>query len=145
MEYRPLGKTGLTASVAGLGGGGNTRLGLGRGASFDDCMAVVRTAVDLGVNFLDTAEAYGTEEIVGAATRYYDRDRLVISTNAIFKAGEDTADRLFNQVRSALATSKRYTRAVLPPAILACSSSGTPARISARIFRDWGNVDSLCG
>src|SRR5262249_1983987 len=43
------------------------------------------------------------------------------------------------------ATSKRYTRAVLPPAILACSSSGTPARISARIFRDCGNVDSLCG
>ena len=35
-----------------------------------------------------------------------------------------------------LATSKRYTRAVLPPAIFACSSSGTPARISARIFRD---------
>ena len=44
-----------------------------------------------------------------------------------------------------LATSKLYTRAVLPPAILACSSSGTPSRISARIFRDWGNVDSLCG
>src|SRR3954447_20091311 len=43
------------------------------------------------------------------------------------------------------ATSKLYTRAVLPPAILACSSSGTPARISARIFRDWGKVDSLCG
>src|ERR1700730_18273367 len=42
-----------------------------------------------------------------------------------------------------LATSKLYTRAVLPPAILACSSSGTPARISARILRDWGNVDSL--
>jgi len=31
------------------------------------------------------------------------------------------------------------------PAIFACSSSGTPARISARIFRDWGNVDSLWG
>ena len=42
-------------------------------------------------------------------------------------------------------TSKLYTRAVLPPTILACSSSGTPARISARIFCDWGNVDSLCG
>lgn len=42
-------------------------------------------------------------------------------------------------------TSKLYTRAVLPPAILACSSAGTPARISARIFCDWGNVDSLCG
>jgi hypothetical protein len=36
------------------------------------------------------------------------------------------------------ATSKRYTRAVLPPAILACSSAGTPARKFARILRDWG-------
>src|SRR3979411_127950 len=88
MEYRPLGKTGLTVSVAGLGCGGNSRLGLGRGASFDDCVAVVRTAVDLGVNFLDTAEAYGTEEIVGAAARSYDRDRLVISTKAIFNTGD---------------------------------------------------------
>jgi hypothetical protein len=31
--------------------------------------------------------------------------------------------------------SKRYTRAVLPPAVLACSSAGTPARMPARIFR----------
>src|SRR4029453_1213988 len=83
MEYRPLGKTGLTVSVAGLGCGGNSRLGLGRGASVDDCVAIVRTAVDLGVNFLDTAEAYGTEEIVGTAARSYDRDKLVISTKAI--------------------------------------------------------------
>jgi hypothetical protein len=51
---------------------------------------------------------------------------------------------LFNQRRSA-ATRQLYTRAVLPPAILACSSSGTPAKISERIFRDWGKVDSLCG
>ncbi len=88
MDYRPLGKTGLTVSVAGLGCGGNSRLGLGRGASIDECVAVVRTAVDLGVTFLDTAEAYGTEEIVGAAVRYYDRDKLVISTKAIFRAGD---------------------------------------------------------
>jgi hypothetical protein len=31
---------------------------------------------------------------------------------------------------------------VLPPAILACSSAGTPARISARIFRYWGTGTS---
>ena len=30
------------------------------------------------VKFLDTAEVYGTEEIVGAAVKAYDRDRLVI-------------------------------------------------------------------
>src|SRR6266446_9700687 len=102
MEYRPLGKTGLRVSVAGLGCGGNSRLGLGRGASFDGCVAVVRTAIDLGVNFLDTAEAYGTEEIVGAAARGYDRDRLVISTKAILEAGEDTGETVARRVEAGL-------------------------------------------
>jgi aryl-alcohol dehydrogenase-like predicted oxidoreductase len=101
MEYRPLGKTGLTVSVAGLGCGGNSRLGLGRGASFEDCVAIVRTAVDLGVNFLDTAEAYGTEEIVGAAARHYDRDKLVISTKAVCGAS-DTAETVTRRVEAAL-------------------------------------------
>ncbi len=101
MEYRPLGKTGLNVSVAGLGCGGNSRLGLGRGASTDECVAVVRTAVDLGVTFLDTAEAYGTEEVVGAAVRHYDRSKLVISTKAIFRAG-DSADTVKPRVEAAL-------------------------------------------
>jgi aryl-alcohol dehydrogenase-like predicted oxidoreductase len=101
MEYRPLGKTGLEVSVAGLGCGGNSRLGLGRGASFDECVAVVRTAIDLGVNLLDTAEAYGTEEIVGAAIRGCDRDKLVISTKAIFRSG-DSADSVIAKVEAAL-------------------------------------------
>ena len=101
MEYRSLGKTGLTVSVAGLGCGGNSRLGLGRGASVDECVAVARTAIDLGVNFLDTAEAYGTEEIVGAAARSYDRDKLVISTKAIFSAS-DTAETVTRKVEAAL-------------------------------------------
>jgi len=61
----------------------------------------VRAAVDLGVNFLDTAEAYGTEEIVGAAARYYDRDRLVISTKAIFMAG-DSGETVTQRVEAAL-------------------------------------------
>ena len=102
MEYRSLGKTGLVASVAGLGCGGNSRLGLGRGGSFDDGVAVVRTAIDLGVNFLDTAEAYGTEEIVGAAARHYDRGRLVISTKAIFRPGDDTGETVARRVDAAL-------------------------------------------
>jgi aryl-alcohol dehydrogenase-like predicted oxidoreductase len=101
MEYRPLGRTGLTASVAGLGCGGNSRLGLGRGAGFDDCVAVVRTAVDLGVNFLDTAEAYGTEEIVGAAVRSHGRDRLIISTKAVFNMS-DTGETVTRRVEAAL-------------------------------------------
>jgi aryl-alcohol dehydrogenase-like predicted oxidoreductase len=102
MEYKPLGRTGLTVSVAGLGCGGNSRLGQSRGASFEDSVAIVRTAVDLGVNFLDTAGAYGTEEIVGAAVRHYDRDRLVISTKAIFRSDDDTAETVTGRVEAAL-------------------------------------------
>lgn len=102
MEYRPLGKTGLTVSVAGLGCGGNSRLGLGRGASVEDSMAIVRTAVDLGVTLLDTAEVYGTEEIVGAAIRHYDRERLVISTKALFRSGDDTAASVARRVEASL-------------------------------------------
>jgi aryl-alcohol dehydrogenase-like predicted oxidoreductase len=101
MEYKALGKTGLQVSVAGLGCGGNSRLGLGRGASTEECVAVVRTALDLGVNFLDTAEVYGTEEIVGAAIRSYDRDSLVISTKALLRAG-DTAEAVTRKVEASL-------------------------------------------
>ncbi len=101
MDYKPLGKTGLTVSVAGLGCGGNSRLGLGRGARFDDCVAVVRTAIDLGVNLLDTAEAYGTEEIVGAAIRSHDRDKLVISTKALL-AASGTAEDVTRRVEASL-------------------------------------------
>jgi aryl-alcohol dehydrogenase-like predicted oxidoreductase len=101
MDYKPLGKTGLKVSVAGLGCGGNSRLGLGRGASAEECVAVVRTAVDLGVNLLDTAEAYGTEEIVGAAARHYDRTKLVISSKAVFGTG-DTGETVTRKVEAAL-------------------------------------------
>lgn len=101
MQYHPLGNTGLTVSVAGLGCGGNSRLGLGRGASFDECVEVARAAIDLGVNFLDTAEVYGTEEIVGAAVKAYDRDKLVISTKALFKEG-DTAETVTRKVEASL-------------------------------------------
>ena len=64
-------------------------------------VAVARAAIDLGVNFLDTAEVYGTEEIVGAAVKAYDRDRLVISTKALFKT-EDTAETVTRKVEASL-------------------------------------------
>src|SRR5438105_14042081 len=82
MEYVTLGRTGLRVSVAGLGCGGFSRLGLGTGKSRDDAVALVRQAMDLGVNLLDTAAAYGTEAIVGEAVRGVPRDRVVIATKA---------------------------------------------------------------
>ena len=102
MEYKPLGKTGLTVSVAGLGCGGNSRLGQSRGASFEESVSIVRTAVDLGVTFIDTAEVYGTEKIVGAAVRHYDRSKLVISTKAIFRSGDESAAAVTRRVEESL-------------------------------------------
>ena len=61
MEYTTLGRTGLRVSVAGLGCGGFSRLGLGTGKSEADAIGIIRAALDLGVNLFDTAAAYGTE------------------------------------------------------------------------------------
>ncbi len=102
MEYTTLGRTGLSVSVAGLGCGGNSRVGLGRGATTEECVDLVRTAIDLGVNFLDTAENYGTEEIVGQAAKFYDRDKLVISTKSLFKGNEASPDDVTRKIDEAL-------------------------------------------
>ena len=82
MRYRPFGNTGLRASVAGLGCGGFSRLGLGTGGSAENAVAIVRTAIELGVNFIDTAAAYGTEAVVGRGIAGFDRGALIIATKS---------------------------------------------------------------
>ena len=81
MEYTTLGRTGLRVSVAGLGCGGPSRLGMRNDPqSASHAVALVKQAIDLGINFLDTAQNYGTEPIVGKAIAGIPRERLVIST-----------------------------------------------------------------
>ncbi len=81
MDYTTLGNTGLKVSVAGLGCGGPSRLGMRNDPQSENhAVAIVKQALDLGVNFLDTAQNYGTEPIVGKAIAGVPRDRLVIST-----------------------------------------------------------------
>jgi aryl-alcohol dehydrogenase-like predicted oxidoreductase len=82
MQYTILGKTGLKVSVAGLGCGGFSRLGLGTGHSADHAVGIIRQAIDLGVNLIDTAAVYGTEEVVGTALRGLNRDSVVLCTKA---------------------------------------------------------------
>ena len=79
MDYTTLGRTGLKVSTAGLGCGGHSRLGQSYGHSFEQSVEVVRAAIDAGVNFIDTAAVYHTEEIVGAAVKGC-RDSVVISS-----------------------------------------------------------------
>jgi L-galactose dehydrogenase len=80
MEYTTLGRTGLKVSVAGLGCGGNSKLGLGTGHDKAHAVGIVQRALDLGVNFIDTAQYYGTEPAVGEAIHGRARDSIVIST-----------------------------------------------------------------
>jgi aryl-alcohol dehydrogenase-like predicted oxidoreductase len=84
MEYTTLGRTGLRVSVAGLGCGGFSRLGLGTGQSEDHAIGIIRAALDLGVNLFDTAAAYGTEPVLGKALRGVPREQVVICTKAPF-------------------------------------------------------------
>ena len=89
MDYVKLGSTGLRVSVAGLGCGGNNRLGLARGKTEAEAVALVRQALELGVNFFDTASDYKTEGVLGQAIKILPRDQVVISTKAMVqRSGE---------------------------------------------------------
>jgi aryl-alcohol dehydrogenase-like predicted oxidoreductase len=81
MQKRKLGKSNLEVSAIGLGCMGMS-FGLGPAADKKEMIALIRTAVDRGVAFFDTAEVYGpftNEELVGEALAPL-RDRVVIAT-----------------------------------------------------------------
>ncbi len=88
MQYTTLGSTGLKVSVAGLGCGGNSRIGLGTGKSEAELIDLVRAALDLGVTYFDTAALYGTEPILGRAFRPGERSKVVVSTKAHIHSGD---------------------------------------------------------
>src|SRR5215510_23719 len=86
MKTRHLGRSGLDVSALGFGCMGIS-FGYGQPSSRDDGIAIIRAAVDAGVTFFDTAEAYGpfaNEELVGEALAPV-RDRVVIATKFGFK------------------------------------------------------------
>ncbi|MCS7136245.1 MAG: aldo/keto reductase [Nitrososphaerota archaeon] len=84
MEYIELGKSGFRVSVIGLGTWQiGTRLwGWEKDYNEFDAIATIREAIDLGINFIDTAEIYGggrSEEIIGKAIADR-RDEVFIAT-----------------------------------------------------------------
>ena len=86
MQTRKLGRGGLEVSAIGFGCMGIS-FGYGPEASRAQGIAIIRAAVDGGVTFFDTAEAYGpfrNEELVGEALAPV-RDRVVIATKFGFK------------------------------------------------------------
>lgn len=86
VSYRTLGKTGLKVSSVGFGTGFNPK------------PEVVARAIDLGVNYFDTARIYGdSERIFGTAIKGK-RDKILIST----KTGGRTKEEIFQQMELSL-------------------------------------------
>src|ERR1700732_1985209 len=79
MDYTTLGRTGLRVSVAGLGCGGFSRLGMSTGKTEAEAVALVRLAIDNGITLVDTAANYGTEAIVGKAISAVPRESIVVA------------------------------------------------------------------
>src|SRR5437868_5883483 len=81
MQKRRLGKSGLEVSALGFGCMGISQ-SYGRPLSRQDGIAIIRSAVDAGVTFFDTAEVYGpytNEDLVGEALEPV-REQVVIAT-----------------------------------------------------------------
>jgi aryl-alcohol dehydrogenase-like predicted oxidoreductase len=88
MQKRELGKSGLEVSALGLGCMGMS-FSYGPAADRQEMISLLRSAVERGVMFFDTAEAYGpfaNEELVGEALALF-RGQVVIATKFGFKFG----------------------------------------------------------
>src|SRR5437667_12845373 len=86
MKKRKLGKSNLEVSAIGLGCMGMS-YGYGPAGDKKEMISLVRSAVERGVTFFDTAEAYGpfaNEELVGEALAPF-RGQVVIATKFGFK------------------------------------------------------------
>jgi voltage-dependent potassium channel beta subunit len=92
MRYRNLGRWGVKVSAVGLG----SWLTYGGTVEADVARACIRRALELGVTFFDTANAYArgeSEEVVGSALADVRRDDYVLATKVFFPMGDGPNDR----------------------------------------------------
>lgn len=85
MEYTTLGQTDVSVSRVGLGLWNVSGDVNWDRVEEDDAVETIQAAVDAGITFLDTAEAYGdgySESVLGAALETLNRDDVVVATKA---------------------------------------------------------------
>jgi aryl-alcohol dehydrogenase-like predicted oxidoreductase len=93
MEYRPLGRSGMSVSQLCLGA---MMFGSAGNPDHDDSVKIIHRALDAGINFIDTADVYSTgesEQIVGQALAGGRRDGVVLATKAGLPFGRDPNQR----------------------------------------------------
>ena len=94
MKYRQLGKAGMKVSEIGLG----SYLTIGMSIDAAAGQATVNKALDLGINFIDTADAYNrgeAEEALGVFLQGVRRQDLVLATKCHATMSDDVNDRGF--------------------------------------------------
>jgi aryl-alcohol dehydrogenase-like predicted oxidoreductase len=87
MDYRNLGRTGVKVSRLCLG-----TMMFGRSTGEADSLRIISHALDNGINFVDTADAYAageSERILGKALRQFGRQRVVVATKGFFPLDRD--------------------------------------------------------
>jgi aryl-alcohol dehydrogenase-like predicted oxidoreductase len=119
MRYVNLGRTGLKVSVVGLGCGNFGGIGsapafFGKGETEEEAVTLMDAAWEMGINFLDTADAYGggrSETYIGNWLKTKGasvRDQLILSSKVFNPVGDSPNDRglsrrhIFRQVEASL-------------------------------------------
>ena len=81
VPCRTLGRTGLKVPLVALGTGGPERLGQAKGRSVDEVSSFLRSAIELGINYFDTAPDYDeSESLIGECLREIDRNSYLLAT-----------------------------------------------------------------
>ncbi len=134
MQKRKLGKSDLEVSAIGLGCMG-VSFGYGPPADKKEMISLIRTAVERGITFFDTAEVYGpftNEELLGEALAPL-RDQVVIATKFGFKPDPNGGPRWIGLDSRPEHTSSRWPRprsSASGPMSSICSTSIVLTRMS---------------
>ena len=139
MRYRTLGRTGLEVSEIGLGGA--VFAGTSHGPFNEtDAIAAVRTALETGVNYIDTSRHYGpSEEIIGKALTGYTGD-CVICTKLAPRPGMTAADAIAGVEESLTTLQRPYVDVLLAHDI---QQIGEGANTVETILQRGGMVDGF--
>ena len=141
MRYRRLGRTGLEVSEIGIGGA--VFAGTSHGPFNEtDAIAAIRTALENGVNYIDTSRHYGpSEEIIGRALTGYTGD-CIICTKLSPRQAVTAADAIASVEESLTALGRSHVDVLLAHDI---QQVGKDKKAAETILQRGGMVDGFRG